>query len=964
MEKSKKSLVLTEKPSVAADIAKALGGFEKLGEYYESKDFVITWAVGHILELFAPEDIDPKFKRWLIQDLPIIPERFSYKPKTGQEKRLEVIKTLSVRKDIDHFVNACDAGREGELIFREVYDYCQVSTRISRLWLQSMTANAIRTEFKKLRDGKEFAALADAARCRSESDWLIGMNVTRAMTRRLATRAKRGEAWSIGRVQTPTLALVVKREMEVLAHRAEPYWSLEATFSTPTHEYSASWFDPEFKKPQHSDDDENVGVREKDDRIFSKEALNSVLKELESQKSNTLATETRKDSKETAPQLFDLTLLQREANRRFGMSASRTLQAAQRLYEKHKLLTYPRTDARYLPEDYVDVCVDIIKGFAKASLPQSSVCAQIVKKGLLNQDRIFNNKEISDHFAIIPTGEWPSTPLEGDDARIFELVLKRFLAAFMPHAVWAKVERITRVGGQSFRTRVQDLQVPGWREVYGLDSEEESRLPSLDSANITPKANGQYPVEMLGAVQNESLTRPPSRLNEAKLLFLMEHCGKSLDDDNMAEALREKGIGTPATRAEVIENLVAKEYMGRVGRYLKPTVKGIRLVDIVGRIPVSLLASVELTGEMEYDLKLMEKGKKSRRDFMSSMINFTQEMVSKTKEFDYNALYEKDSALGLCQCCKSAQVVETFWSYRCTNKECEFNVWKEKNQRYIDRTVMADVLKGNLVGPLEFHSNGGNPFVAWLGTAGTGIMLFDEAGKAMETAPGAEIKVLGEYPLDQTFLGIPGKIIETETNYMCEFVTGDEAKNIAAAAVAAPGAPETPASDVSAAKTKGGKTKQKKPKAEKPAAKKKPPKKKIARMPKLLCGHPMSLDDFRSYVLTGSTPEILDFKSKKGRAFGASLHMKPDGSFEFKFVPRKKAVPAEGAEGVIEKPKKPRPTKVKIVKKTSEKISAAKTVTPKASASKVAAAKTGTSKSGDTKGKASKTTASTSRKKA
>ncbi len=921
MEKTGKSLVLTEKPSVAADIAKALGGFEKLGEYYESKDHVITWAVGHILELFAPEDIDPKYKRWLIQDLPIIPQKFSYKPKAGQEKRLEVISKLASRKDVVSLVNACDAGREGELIFREVQDHCDTGKSSRRLWLQSMTANAIRTEFQRLRDGKEFDALGDAARCRSESDWLIGMNITRAMTRRLATRAKRGEAWSIGRVQTPTLALIVKREMEVLAHRAEPYWSVEATFSTPTHEYSASWYDPEFKKPVQSDDDESTGVREKDDRVFEKARLERILKEIEAHKTEARATETRKDSKEIAPQLFDLTLLQREANRRFGMSASRTLQAAQRLYEKHKLLTYPRTDARYLPEDYVQVVQDTLKGFSKSPLEQAAVCGEILKRGLLNKDRIFNNKEISDHFAIIPTGEWPSAPLEGDDARIFDLVLKRFLAAFMPHAVWAKVERTTMVGSEHFRTRVQDLQEPGWRAVYGLDTEEESRLPSLDSMNVKRLPSGEYPVEMLNVSQNESLTRPLSRLSEAKLLFLMEHCGKSLADDDMAEALSEKGIGTPATRAEVIENLVAKEYVVRVGRYLKPTVKGIRLVDIVGRIPVSLLASVELTGEMEYDLKQMEKGKKSRRDFMRAMIKFTEDMVGKTKEFDYNALYEKDAPLGTCPVCKNAKVVESFWSYRCTAKDCEFNVWKEKNQRYIDRSVMADVLKGGRVGPLDFHSNGGNPYVAWLGTAGTGIMLFDETGKAMETAPGAEVKVLGEYPLDQTFLGVPGKIIETETNYMCEFVTGGEVSEpVVAAAAPAEGDVEKPS------KAKKGKTaKPKKAKAPKATDKKKPPKKKIARMPKLLCGHPMSLDDFRSYVLTGATPQILDFKSKKGRAFGASLHMKPDGSFEFKFVPRKKAVdPAAAAGGESEAPKvkKVRATKVKVVKKTAAKTTA------------------------------------------
>ncbi len=923
MEKAGKWLVVTEKPSVAADIAKALGGFEKLGEYYESADYVVTWAVGHILELLAPEDIDAKYKRWLIQDLPIIPEKFEYKPKSNQEKRLEVIKKLSTKKDIVGIVNGCDAGREGELIFREIADYCDTGKKMKRLWLQSMTANAIRTEFNRLRDGKEYDSLGDAARCRLESDWLIGMNMTRAMTRRLATRAKRGEAWSIGRVQTPTLALVVKREMEILSHRAEPYWTLEASFSTPTHEYSAYWYDASFKKSVATEDEDSAAVREKDDRIFDKQRLDALLKELENSKGTARASETRKESKEIAPQLFDLTLLQREANRRFGMSASRTLQSAQRLYEKHKLLTYPRTDARYLPEDYEQVCKDIFSGFSSNSkMPHAKTCSEILKRGLLNKDRIFNNKEISDHFAIIPTGEFPAEPLEGDDARIFDLVLKRFLAAFMPVAVWAKVERTTFVGKSQFRTRVQDLQEPGWRGVYGLDSEEESRLPRLDAMNVKPLSDGSYPVDALGFLSQESLTKPPSRLTEAKLLFLMEHCGRSLENDDMAEALSEKGIGTPATRAEIIENLVGKEYVVRIGRFLKPAVKGIRLVDIVGRIPVSLLASVELTGEMEYDLKLMEKGKKSRREFMAEMTRFTKEMVSKTKDFEYDGLYESDKPLGTCPVCLKGKVMETFWSYRCSeSKTCEFNVWKEKNQRYIDRTVMEDLLKTKRIGPLEFYSNGGTPYTAWLGFAGKGIMLFDETGKAMETAPGAEVKVLGEYPVEHTYLGVPGKIIETETSYMCEFLGEGGASDVAAAA-----AGQVPSEDVKPKKKPKAKSKAASEKPEKPAKAKKPPKKKIARMPKMLCQHPVTLDDFKNYVITGSTAEILDFKSKKGRPFGASLHMKPDGSFEFKFVSRKKAMEAQG---IVEapKPKKPRAKggKAKVVKKSAAAVESVST---------------------------------------
>jgi DNA topoisomerase-3 len=921
MERSGKWLVLTEKPSVAADVTKALGGFEKVGEYYESGTHVVTWAVGHILELLAPEDIDPKYKRWLIQDLPIIPKKFEYKPKAGQEKRLEVIRELANRKDVVGMVNACDAGREGELIFREIFDHCAANKPHMRLWLQSMTMDSIRKEFKRLREGRDYDHLGDAARCRSESDWLIGMNVTRAMTRRLATRTRRGEAWSIGRVQTPTLKLIVDREMEVLAHRPEPFWTVEGRFSTPTHDYAGQWFNPDFKRASSVDDEDSVSTRDRDDRIFSKSELDAVLVDIEGNRTKAKATEVRKESREIAPQLFDLTTLQREANRRFGMSASRTLQAAQRLYERYKLLTYPRTDARYLPEDYEEVCQDTLRKFSNSGIDKARVCGEILKRGMLNKDRIFNSKEISDHFAIIPTGEIPGA-LEGDDARIFELVLKRFLAAFMPHAVWAKVERVTRLGRQSFRTRVSDLQEPGWRGVYGVDTEEESSLPRLDATGLTALPDGSTPVSTVEFTPTEALTRPPARVTEAKLLSMMEHCGRVLEDEEIAEALREKGIGTPATRAEIIENLVGKEYVIRVGRALKPTVKGIRLVDIVSRIPVDMLGSVELTGEMEFELKMMEKGEKSRAQFMKEMVGFTSEMVEKTRGFDYNGLYEKDSVLGDCPACKQGKVVETFWNYRCNqDKKCEFMVWKEKNHRYIDRTLMRDVLTGRKIGPLEFFSNGGTGYSAFMGVTEKGVMLFDEAGNPMEAAPGSENKVLAEYPIEATYLGYSGKIIETETTYVCEFDTTNRVNPVAAAETpAAAGASVAEGSGVPSAdggkngevpkKGKGGKGKSK----ESSKASKTKIRKLISRMPKTLCGHPVTLDEFRFYLVTGATPEILDFKSKKGRPFGASLHMKQDGSFEFKFVSRKKALAEANGESA-DKPKKPRGTKAKVVKK-------------------------------------------------
>lgn len=928
MEKSGKWLVIAEKPSVAGDIAKALGGFEKKADYYESPDFVISWAVGHLLELLPPEEIDVRYKRWLLQDLPIIPQQFQYKPKDGQKERLENIKSLAKRPAVVGFINACDAGREGELIFRELYDFCGQTKPTKRLWLQSMTPAAIRTEFGSLRPGHEFDALGDAARCRAESDWLIGMNATRAITRRLRPKNQKGASWSVGRVQTPTLALIVKREMEVLRHRPEPFWTVEGRFTTPTHDYSGQWYDPTFKKPAVVDDEDMTAIREKEDRIFSKEKLDLILADVAANKSKAVAIETRKESKEIAPQLFDLTMLQREANRRFGMSASRTLQSAQRLYERHKLVTYPRTDSKYLPEDYVAVCEETIKKFSGGELggALASPCKKISKTGLLNKDRVFNNKLISDHFAIIPTGELPNK-LEGDDERIFDLILKRFLAAFMPQAVWAKVERVTRVGQQAFRTRVQDLQVPGWREVYGLDSEEESKLPKLDEKN----PNDQIAVGMADFESLENATKPAPRLTEAKLLSLMEHAGRSVSDEDFAEAIKEKGIGTPATRAEIMENLVIKEYVVRSGKSLRATAKGIRLVDVLSRIPVAGLASVELTGEMEYDLKEMEKGQKSRAEFMKQMIAFTTDVVERTRGFEYDQIYASEAPLGTCPGCNEGKVVETFWAYKCTKTpECEFIIWKEKSQRYVDRSLVADVLRMPKVGPVEFPTNGGQSYQAYVGASPKGLVLVDENGVPQESGGPGDQTVLHEEFLATTYLNLPGRVYEIEVAFLCEF-----------GATGAQVASEDPAAVVAASAATPPKKPARKKKAVDPAAPVKPPKKVakpprriIARMPKVLCSHVVTLEEFKTYVTSGATPAITDFKSKKGRPFAARLHMKPNGSFEFKFESRKKLVAAaegalaDGTQADVEAPKKAakKPTsKAKVVKKPTAKAAAAST---------------------------------------
>ncbi len=918
MDKASKWLVITEKPSVAGDLAKALGGFEKKGDYYESPKYFITWAVGHLLELLEPEELDPKYKRWLLQDLPILPSEFQYKPKKGQTERLNHIKSLAKKSEVVGFINACDAGREGELIFREIFDFCGQDKPFKRLWLQSMTPESIRKGFNLVKPGKEYDNLGDAARCRAESDWLIGMNATRAVTKRLKSRNTKG-VWSVGRVQTPTLALIAKRELEHLKHRPEPYFTIEGRFSTSSHEYSGVWFDPNFKKPVSSDEDDLQHYSEKEDRIFSKERLDQILNDFNLNKGKATASETRKESKEIAPQLFDLTLLQREANRKLGMSASRTLQAAQRLYEKHKLLTYPRTDSRYLPEDYVNNVTDVIKEFSAIPTEFTKACQKILKTGLLNKERIFNDKHVSDHFAIIPTGHFPSEKLDGDDARIYNLVLKRFLAAFMPHAVWAKVERLTKVGSQTFRTRVQDLQEPGWREVYGLDTEEESKLPKLNEKS--PEA--VTPVQTEDITPQTNATKPPARLTEAKLLSLMEHCGRSIADEEIAEVLKDKGIGTPATRADIIENLIAKEYVSRFGKSLRATSKGIRLVDVLSRIPIDTLSKVELTGEIEFDLRKMEKGQKKRSEFMQDMFDFTSSIVDKARTFEYDAIFKHDPSLGSCPVCKKGKVFEGFWGYKCNlagnskekvGDECTFIIWKEKNQRYIDRSLVEEVLSKNIAGPFEFsNSNGTSHFEEYLTISPVkGIIFCEQNGDPKESATGYDVVVLHEEPLPETFLKLPGLVKVTENAYLCEFGV-----QIPAAETAANEAVETKPKRGRKKASAEGSTEEK---AKKKPAKPKKTKRLISRMPRVLCGREMSLEDYKSFIITGSTPPIADFKSKKGRPFAAALHLKDNGNFEFKFVSRKALL----GEETVKTPKnteKKSANKAKVVKKTKKKDS-------------------------------------------
>jgi DNA topoisomerase-3 len=886
-----KRLVITEKPSVARDIVAALGAFKKEDGYWENDEWVVTHAVGHLFELMEPEDLDPKYKRWTLDTLPIIPDRFELKPKKEHADQIRVIKGLVKRKDITGLVNACDAGREGELIFHEIVDFNDVKLPIQRLWLQSMTQDAIRTGMSSLRPGDQYKGLRDAAYCRTYSDWLIGMNATRALTRRLKTKSE-NQAWSAGRVQTPTLAMLVDRELEILSHQPQPYWRLTGTFVHASHTYTGTWYDTGVR------DVEGEEVRERPDRIFDEARAQALLARVTGRQGE--ASETRKPSKEAAPPLFDLTSLQREANRRFGWSARRTLNAAQRLYEAHKMLTYPRTDAKALPKDYEKVVVDVVEQLG-ADARFRAASAYLGRAGLLNKDKIFDDAKVSDHFAIVPTGVLPTAPLDGDDGRLFDLVARRFLAAFHPSATWVKVERTTVVEGEHFRSRARYLQDPGWRAVLGdtSDEAEDAQLPPLVAATAaqgaepTEAANGVPVAGEAYALEAEE-TKPASRITEGRLLSLMENAGQQVDDEEAAKAMGDKGIGTPATRADIIENLIAKGYVGRAGKFLKPSVKGIRLIDILHRMRAERLASPQLTGEMEQHLGEVERKKRGERVFMDEIRDYTREIVERTKSFEFEDLYLNADPLGPCPLCQRP-VYERSWFYRCEEtrevldarralregdegpaqaaEDCSFRVWKDKSGRYIDRTTVRELLSEKKTRVLE-------GFTTRQGRTYHGRLVLEDGEVKLESvasADGADAPALGsetpEYEVDEAALGTcpvckDAEIFETRATFIC-----------ATARAALKAAQRDEASLYL------------------PKKKELPPNQPTCTflMPRTVCRREISRADAITYLQTGKTPLIADFISKRGRPFSATLVFNPEtGRHSFEFPPR---APREGAEG-------------------------------------------------------------------
>ena len=815
-----KALIIAEKPSVAGDLARALGGFKKVEDHFESDRYIISSALGHLVELCLPSELDVKRGKWSFANLPIIPNEFELKPIEKTRARFNLLKRLMKRQDVDLLINACDAGREGELIFRYLLKLSGVKKPVQRLWLQSMTAESIRSAFDHLRSDEEMIPLAQAAVCRSESDWLVGINGTRAMT---AFNNKTGgfQLTPVGRVQTPTLAILTEREEKIHHFKPRTYFEVFADFEVKAGQYRGRWFKEDFSK----DGDEDARA----ERIWEKENADAI-KERCLGKTG-VANEERKPTTQAPPLLYDLTSLQRDANAR-GFSAKRTLQIAQQLYERHKVITYPRTDSRYLPEDYL---ATVKSTLGKVDNPHAHKALE--SNWVKPSKRIFNNAKISDHFAIVPTGTAPHG-LDEVQQKVYDMIVRRFISVFFPAAQFEVTTRITRVDKDAFKTEGKIIKDPGWLAVYGREAAAdqeggESLVPIME--------NEPAKVLDLDVTQNE--TKPPARFNEATLLSAMEGAGKLVEDEELREAMREKGLGTPATRAAIIEGLIWDGYLLREGRELIATAKGMALITLLRGIGITELCSPEMTGEWEYKLKRMAKGAMERKEFMTEIKRFTREIVEKAKNFEGDTVAGDFEVLEVkCPKCGGGPFDEDYRTFKC--RSCGLIVWKTMAGRLFEPEEVKKLLTEGRVGPLEgFRSKVGRKF-------GATVKLGEEFKQEFDFGEGANgepVKIdkdkhesLGLCPICQK-----GQIYVLDKAYACE-------------------------NAIASTKTCS------------------------FRISKFILQREIPKEQVQKLIATGKTDLLPKFISKKGRPFSAHLKLE-NGKVGFEFAakaPRKKKTPA------------------------------------------------------------------------
>lgn len=851
------TLVIAEKPSVAGDIARALGGFKKDGDFWVSDGMLIGSAVGHLLEIKAPEDYDVKRGRWSFANLPVIPPYFDLQPIAKNEAKFTSLAKKIRSRNVTDVINACDAGREGELIFRYIMQATGSKKPVRRLWLQSMTKDGIRTAFEHLRTDEEMKPLEAAARCRSEADWLVGINGTRAMT---AFNSKDGGFFltTVGRVQTPTLAIVVAREEEIKKFEPRRYWQVRATFAAVAGAYEGVWFDPNFTKTK------TTAPELKADRMWTEDEALKLVEKCRGR--DGFVTETVKKSTQLSPALFDLTSLQREANARFGFPAKMTLAIAQRLYERHKVLTYPRTDARALPEDYVDTVKDTMKKLVGIDA-YVKFTGEVLANGWVRQDkRIFDNTKISDHFAIIPTGELPKS-LDETDQKIYDLVVRRFISVFYPAAEYNVTTRITKVEGEHFLTEGKVLLKAGWLEPAGR---------SQKSADLPPVVQDErVRTEAVEAVSDE--TRPPARYTDATLLSAMENAGKKLDSDELRDAMAEKGLGTPATRAQTIEGLIDQKYLRRDVRELVPTPKAFQLIALVKGLKIDELTQPRLTAEWEKKLAMIEVGRETSEGFMADIRAMTENIVAAAKQYEGDSVPIENPmhCKNRCPAC-GGEIVEGYRRFSCTTPGCYFSFTKHPSGRVFEPEEVEELLATHHVGPLAgFQSKRGFAFEGELvlerdADTGEWGMRFDfeerpepDADEFMQTP------VIGKCPK----CGAP--VHETADAYVCETAFKDQAKC-------------------------------------------------PMRIGKTILQRDISVDEVKALLEEGKTPLLDGFVSKRtGRAFKAFLVYDEKKGTIFKFEERKPKEKAAKADAAGEKAEKAE--KAEAPKRTTRRRTTAKT---------------------------------------
>lgn len=809
-----KTLIIAEKPSVAGDLAKVLPGkFVKNKTHYEGDHHVVSFAIGHLVSICYPEEINPAYQKWDMETLPILPDEFPLKGLDGTKSQLNALQKLIRRKDITEIINACDAGREGELIFKYILKYVWNNSvakkSFKRLWLQSMTADSIKTAFNSLRDNDEMVPLEDTALCRSESDWLIGINATRALT---GFNSRRGGFFltPCGRVQTPTLSLIVKRERARLEFISKSFWTLRANFDFSSGSYEGKWVDQNFSKDPKD-------VHKKADRLWKSEEADALKNKCAGKPA--IVTEQSKNTSQSSPPLYDLTLLQREANSRFGFSAKNTLSIAQALYERHKLLTYPRTDSKCLPEDYVPTVKKTVKAQTEWKLGKFAQIA-LDKKYIKPTKKIFNNSKISDHHAIIPTTNLPSTLSEPEE-KIYQLVVQRFLAVFFPAAQFLNTKRYSVVEEETFLTEGKILLEAGWKSIYGTDIGD-------GKDKILTQLPENSPVSCQSVEKDEHETLPPTRFNEATLLSAMENSDKLVSDDELAEAMKERGLGTPATRAAIIEKLINEKYVVREGKDLTPTGKAFELLSLLEAMKIEVLASPEMTGEWEYKLNQILRGEFTRDKFMAEIRSMTQHIIDQVKNFESEEVRPEAPF-------SPVDGIHMFSSPTAYISEDEkISIRKILGGKMLSDDHVVALLKGETIGPYsDFRSKRGKPFTASVRLVKNKIeFMFADSMADLDIEAIKQTPSLGNSPIDDT------KVFDTPMAYISESaLDGDTKKGL--------------------------------------------------RISKIILAKEISADNITQLLDDGKTELIEGFISKRKRPFDAYLILAKNGKVSFEFPPRK-----------------------------------------------------------------------------